>query len=103
MNIYQGDQYAIPFEITKDGQLITPDMVSKIEFAIGDVIKTYPDQASYDDQTGEYLCPITQEETFAMEDGAQTVQVRIQLSSGDVFGSSSGKVNVKESISKAVL
>ena len=47
MQIMQGDQYNIPFEISdSQGAAILPAQVESVEFSIGNMRKSYPDNAA---------------------------------------------------------
>ena len=101
MQIMQGDQYNIPFEISdSQGEAILPAQVESVEFSIGNMRKSYPDEVTY--SGGQYLFPITQQEAFSMQNSVP-VQIRVKFSNGDIVGASAGGINVAASISKAVL
>lgn len=101
MRILQGDQYAIPFEIEDaQGSAILPDQVESIEIVVGHLTKRYPADISY--ANGQYLFPLTQEDTFAMKNN-NPVQIRVKFLNGDVVGTAISDVNVFKSMSKEVL
>lgn len=101
MQMMQGDAYRIPFEVADaTGEPVVPEQVASIEFAVGSLVKSYPAEVEYAD--GAYLFPLTQQETFAMGANAPA-QVRVKFASGDVVGAYLGHIDVRESLSKAVL
>jgi hypothetical protein len=79
MAIYQGDQYSIPFMIRRGADTVSPEMITDVVIAIGDIVRSYKDGAlSYLD--GKWLFPIYKTETLKMPD---EVQYQIQLHIGD--------------------
>lgn len=107
MAIMQGDNYAIPFTIKYEDegeQYITPSIVDRVEFTIGSLTKTYPEEITYDSSAEKWLFPITQNEAFNLEGGKpETAQIRVKFTSGDIIGTEVGFINIIESISKGVL
>ena len=83
----QGDAYGIPVAITLDGAPLDIDETDAVEICIGTLRKLYPEEVSYDAESGEFSFPVTQEETFAMKEGGTVpVDVRVKLISGEVIG-----------------
>lgn len=101
MKIMQGDAYAIPFAIDVDGTPVTDTMVEKVEIVIGEYMKEYPGAVKYQD--GEFLYPISQEESFSMQSCVRAVQIRVKFNTGDVVGVRLPDIDVAHSMSKAVL
>ena len=97
MVIMQGDQYSIPFEITREGEPVTEEMVSCVEITIGSLCKI----AGYNN--GAFYFPISQEETFAMCVGNVKVQVRVEFVTGDIIGCRCEPIEVISSISNTVM
>lgn len=78
MAIYQGDQYSIPFLVRHGGEIVSPDMVTDLVIAIGDIVRSYRDGTlSYFE--GKWLFPIYKEETLKMPDD---VSYQIQVHYG---------------------
>lgn len=100
MILYQGNTYNIPCSLTIKGVAITDDNVKKVEFAIGNVIKTYPDTMSY--ENGKFIIPLTQEDTFSLE-GQVNCQIRVMFNDGSVKCGELSNVIVNNSVSKVVL
>lgn len=100
MTIMQGDSCKIPFVIYTDDILVTDQLVEKVEFTIGTIAKEYPGDAEYAD--GEFKVPLTQEDTLSVQ-GKQPVQVRVKLSSGDVYGVKLDPIEFEDSMSRVVL
>ena len=102
MQIMQGDAYKLPFRLTQDGEVITEQMVEDVEIVIGSTIKSYANgKIHYSD--GNWLYPLTQEQTFAMCNHPQDVQVRVKFHGGDVMGVPLPPVKLERSTSKEVL
>ena len=106
MEIKQGDCYDIHITLTdENGICITDEMVSAVEVALGDVIKTYPDGGVgfVPEETGGYWTfPITQEESMSMC-GIKRFDVRVKFLNGEVVGAKIDTVNVNASMSTEVL
>lgn len=78
MAIYQGDQYNIPFLIRHGGEIVSPEMVTDLVIAIGDIVRSYKDGTlSY--YEGKWMFPIYKKETLKMPDD---VSYQIQLHIG---------------------
>ena len=107
--IKQGDAYAIPVRVTLDGEpLAAADlaMIESVEFMVGeDIRKVYPEDVVFDDADGVFLVPVTQEETFALEDGETIlVDVRAAFSGGDVIGTETmEQIKVLDALSEVEL
>lgn len=100
----QGDAYSVPVTITaQDGTVITPDMVTCVEITIGNLSRKYPGAVTFDEDTGAWQFPLTQQQTFRLQQGKQETQARVVFASGDVFGGRGDTVFVTESLSKGVL
>lgn len=99
-SIMQGDAYSIPIRIRSGNVEITPDMVESIEFVIGSITKSYPNEVSF---TDSWQFPLTQEESFQLSPNMQPLQIRIKFLSGEIIGRKYGCISIESSISKAVL
>ena len=89
--IKQGDAYNIPVSITVDGETVngeTVELIETVEFMLSeDIRKVYPEDVTFDSVNNVFLVPVSQEETFAMEDGEKIpLDIRVGFSSGDVIG-----------------
>lgn len=89
--IKQGDAYAVPVQINVDGETVNSESLSLIdvvEFMVGESIrKVYPTEVAFDGNENVFLVPLTQDETFALEDGdTLSFDVRVGFTSGDVVG-----------------
>lgn len=76
MAIYQGDQYSLPIMVKHGGEIVSPDMVTDIAIAIGEIVRVYSEGTlSYAD--GKWLFPLYKQETLKMpEEVSYQVQIR---------------------------
>lgn len=104
-SIMQGDSYSIAVEIL-DGnkEIVSEDRISDVEIAIGTLIKSYvKKEITYDSETGKWMFPLTQEETFSYIPSIVDCTVRVRWTNGDVEGTRVKDVRILESVSKEVL
>lgn len=108
MKIKQGDSYALDFNLKQDGVPIKPNMVDDIEICIGTTVrKTYAGGLlNFDSKSMKWYLRLSQEETFAMEEGTHEVEGRVKYKGvpfSDVIGVKLGTINVIASTSREVL
>lgn len=102
MIIYQGNTYKLPFKLKINGQPVVADDVKMVEFAFGEVIKTYPEHATFDNET--FTVPLTQEDTFSLPSKEKLYyQARVFFNDESVKGTTPKEFKVQPSVSKAVL
>lgn len=104
ITIMQGDQYALVFTGTQDGEPLDMSTIARIEFLVGDLRKCWPETVTQDED-GNFLFPLTQQETMQMQ-RAQPVQIRVKYTNSAVpviVGVKLGTVDVTKSDSKVVL
>lgn len=101
----QGDAKSLTIEIlNRDQVAVTKDDVLDVEIVVGSLRKTYKGgEVFFDADKSKWICPVTQEETFALPAARVKAQARILWPNGDVEGCPLGYVNIDESISKEVL
>lgn len=100
----QGDAYSLPIVLRQGKLLITPEMVLRLEITIGNLTRTYPGAVRYDADGGQWLFPLTQEQTFAFQAGrTPPVQARIKFNDESVVGAKGKTIYVAASRSKGVL
>lgn len=104
LKIMQGDQYAIVFTGTQDGAPLDLSKIEMIEFIVGKLRKIYPGEVTTDED-GNFLFPLTQEETFQFKSAYQAIQIRVKFTGAEpvVIGTSIEGIRVSDSISKVVL
>lgn len=104
ITIMQGDQYALTFTGTQDGEPLDMSTIERIEFVVGDLRKCWPETVTQN-ESGDFLFPLTQQETMQMQ-RAQPVQIRVKYIDSAVpaiVGVKIGSVDVTKSDSKVVL
>ena len=101
VTIKRGDECPLAVRVELNGQAVDVSEVETAEFCLGKRLrKLYPGEVEHDAETGEFLLPLTQEETFALPAGA----VRVKFTGGDVLGCvRMGAVAVCDAISGEVL
>ncbi len=106
--IKQGDAYNIPVKLFFNGVAISTETLSlldEIEFALGDLDPVrIPASEAWSEALGEFLLPVTQEMTFALEVGKTDLDVRVQFLGGDVLGvREKARIRVIDATSETVL
>lgn len=101
----QGDAYGIPIQIqNQNGEYLTLADVEDVEVVIGALTKSLAAGEITYNETGQcFVFNVTQQETFAFSSKQQATQVRVKLSTGEVFGCDTTDIDVIKSISKEVL
>ena len=100
-SVMQGDCFEIPFVLrTKDGSLITVDMVEKVVLNLGNLSRQYPGDISYRD--GKWFMPLTQKQTFAFKGNVEP-QARVQFVGGNIFGGVGKPVKITDASNKGIL
>ena len=95
----QGDAYYIPLS----GSGFTLNEVELIEFVIGQLRKTYPDEVGYDEDNALFLFPLAQQETYLLS-GPVMGQARIKFKNAQgVLGTSFYVDAVQRSAVRTVL
>lgn len=81
-----GDAYAIPFLIRYGGTVVTPQNVSSVRIAVGNLTASYPNGTlSF---SGEcWMFHIAQAQSYKLPCGNTKYQVQIQFSTGETHGS----------------
>ena len=98
MNIHRGEQFAVPFEIFIDEDSVTPENVDGLRVQLGDRLCEWPDgELEYDDDSGAWLYPLTEQQSLALCPGHRSAQVAV-LIGDDIFESDVVGVRVSDSI-----
>ena len=88
--IKQGDAYAVQVSLTFNGEPIVYsdlDLIEEIEFTFGELAPMrFKPKDIYNTTIGAFLVPLTQKQTFMLEDGKILVDCRVQFWGGDVVG-----------------
>lgn len=78
ITIMQGDSYPIFLNLTQDGMALSPDLLSDLEVYVGENLRlSYVEGTVMFDTSSKrwYIWP-TQEQTFALEEGGNKVEIR---------------------------
>ena len=105
--IKQGDAYDLRIALDLNGEALTAEdlpLLHCVEFMLGDgVRKVWPEEGGF--LNGAFLMPLTQADTFSLEDG-ETVEfdARIHFVGGAVVGLKKKlRVTVSDALSEEVL
>ena len=106
--IKQGDAYSLPLELYLNGTKLTAEhlpMLEEIEVTIGETEPIRLEAAAaWSEASGAFLVPLTQEKSFALEEGRTDFDVRVQFHGGDVIGiRKKVKIKVVDATSEEVL
>lgn len=85
IKILQGDAVVLPVKLTLNGDAVTGDDVESVRFSISSLVKTYPGEVTYSD-TGQFLLPLSQEETFELLPGDTRIIIRPKFKDLSVVG-----------------
>lgn len=97
MTIYQGDQYAIPITIERNGITQTANDLQKLEVVLAGINKVYPGEVVYNSGTQKFLFPLSQEETLQLEEDSYDILVRPLFNDGSIRGwKKAGNITVIE-------
>lgn len=102
MAVRKGDQYNIVLKIEQGGNALDLTHVELIEFVIANMTKIYPQDVKYDEETKQFLFPVSQQETFELPQKAE-YQVRIKFDDNTVIGSPINSIIVGNVLSKNIL
>lgn len=102
--MFQGDQYPVPVYITDKGTYLDLDNVVKVEITLHNITKLYPDEVVYDNETGAFLMPISQAESFSLPTKKRLyAQSRIVYNDGTIYATDRLDFFIGESLSKEEL
>lgn len=103
MEFYQGDAFNIPITLNMDNIALSPEVLSELEITLSTITKKLSKNSILFD--GEFIFPLTQQETFRLAPGKYYMQARIKLTeSEEVFGLQlEPEIIVLSSVSKEVI
>ena len=102
--MYQGDQYSIPVYVTSQGTYLDLSEISTVEITLHNITKKYPGEVTYDSDSGAFLFPMTQKESFSLPKKKRLyAQSRIMYNDGTIYGTDPVDFFVGESLSKEEL
>ena len=86
MKIYQGDQYALPVTVRREGQVQTADTVRKLEIILAGIRKMWPGDIVYHEATQKFLFPLDQADSFSLEADTYDALGRAYYTDGTISG-----------------
>lgn len=99
----QGDDVKLNITLNINGDQIKDiSNISIVEFAFGDIVKSYPDEVAFNPDNQYFVVPFSQKESFMMKEEIG-VQVRVKFTDNSVIGTPIYKYIVRRSISKDVI
>lgn len=102
--MYQGDQYPVLIYITNQGTYLDLSEINTVEITLHNITKRYPGEVTYDSDTGAFLMPITQEESFSLPIKKRLyAQSRVLYNDGTVYATEPIDFFIGESLSKEEL
>ena len=102
--MYQGDQYPIPVYITEQGTYLDLSEIKVVEITLHNITKKYPGEITYDSDSGAFIMPITQKESFSLPTKKRLyAQSRIYYTNGTIFATEPVDFFMGESLSKEEL
>lgn len=102
MIIYQGNTYNLPIVLKMSDKVITDKDVKKVEFIFGKVIKTYPENVTFNGEN--FIVSLSQEETFSfIPQVVYKYHARVLFNDNSVKSTEPTEFTVIESQSKEVL
>ena len=102
--LYAGNTYKLPIQLSKDQAPILSTDVKAVEFSIGTIVKKYPEDVTYDQDSKAFIVSLTQEDTIALCTKKQMFfQARILFNDDSVKCTARDTIEIMESVSKEVL
>ena len=86
MKIYQGDQYAIPFAVKRNGVTQTPDNISVLEIVFAGMRRVYPGDVVWHEDTQQFLFPLNQQDSMSLEEDSFDVLGRAHYTDDTITG-----------------
>ncbi len=78
--IHQGDQYYLPFRITHNGDIVTPESVTSVRIAVGDEVQEYPKKLSWNEENSAFLFLLKSDFTKKLNG---VVECQVEIKKGD--------------------
>lgn len=102
MTLGQGNAYNLKVALQVNGEGIDTTALKQIEFMFDTVRKTYGGEGTVTYDSGEFIVPLSQEETFVFNKMIQ-YQARVLWNNGLVSKAGPYTADISESISQVVL
>ena len=86
MMIYQGDQYAIPITVKRNGTVQTSENIEALEVIFAGMRKLYPGEIVYQPDSQAFMFPLNQSESLALLPDTYDVLGRPKFTDGTISG-----------------
>lgn len=86
ITIMQGDALALPVLLTLNGEPVKAEDVEAVRFSVGGIFKAFPGDVTFDDATGRFHLPLSQEDTFSLPQGSTRIIIRPKFKNNSVRG-----------------
>lgn len=86
ITIMQGDALALPVLLTLNGEPVKAEDVEAVRFSVGGIFKAFPGDVTFDDATGRFLLPLSQEDTFGLSQGSTRIIIRPKFKNNSIRG-----------------
>lgn len=98
--IMQGDQYDLTFDLTVNNEELDIETISKIQFKVGNLLKTYVandenTEVTYNTEDKLFYFPLTEEETFALDNSNVNVEIRVKFTDDKIKGLALGNISLQ--------
>lgn len=98
--IMQGDQYDLTFDLTVNNEELDIDTISKIQFKVGNILKTYEandenSEVTYNTEDKLFYFPLTEDETFALDNSNVNVEIRVKFTDDKIKGLALGNISLQ--------
>lgn len=103
--IKRGDNYFLPVEIRENDFLLQMENVEAVEFCLGEMRMTYPDEVLYSDEEGCFLIPVSQKSSFGFGRGRTIpLDIRVKFKDGKICGIPQiMQISVADTLSRTLL
>ena len=106
MNLLQGNTYNLELTLYSNNNEVIPfEKINQVQVILGNIEKFYKANAeseiTYKD--GVFIIPLSQEETFSLEQDSFTWEVRVLFNDGQVDGTGKQRGSVSYSKTRKVL
>lgn len=98
MVIHKGEQFAIPFEVKINDNIVTPYDIDGLRIKVNDILEEWPDgNLEFDDVNNVWLFGLEESETLNMFAGRRPAQIAVKIGN-NILKSDVFDLDVKSSI-----
>ena len=106
MNLLQGNTYNLELSLYSNNDVIVPvEKINQVQVILGNIEKFYKANGNGDVvyKDGVFIIPLSQEETFSLEQDSFTWEARVLFNDGQVDGTGKQKGSISFSKTRKVL